>query len=108
MKQMSDANEKELSVFGFAKGMRAGLITFILSLQTVAIVYLFIALSKSNSEKQELQAKLYEKMIDFIRPTRDKMEETIKRVDTAVVKVTETALATDSLNNSRSLNQKSK
>ena len=93
-----DANEKELSVFGFAKGMRAGLITFILSLQTIAIIYLFIALSKSESQKQELQAKLYEKMIDFIRPTRDKMDEAVDKVNRVTDQVSETAQFTDSLN----------
>lgn len=102
---MSDANEKELTVFGFAKGMRAGFVTFIMSMEAIAIIYLFIAFRQSETDKQQLQAKLYEKMIDYIRPTRDKLEEAAKKVDTAVVKVNNSVELTDSLNNSLIDNQ---
>lgn len=76
----TNANDKELTVFGFSKGMRAGLITFFLALQTMAIIYLFFSLGKANDKKDAIQekerqnqAELYEKMIEYLAPTKAKM-----------------------------------
>lgn len=99
-----DANEKELTTWGFTKGFRTGLITFILALQTTAIVYLFVAFSRSEREKQQLQAKLYDKMIDYIRPTRDKMEKAADTVVTAATRAIEVSQKVDSISNNK-LNQ---
>ncbi len=95
-----DANEKELTTWGFTKGFRTGLITFILALQTSAIIYLYI--DKGNSDKKTIdtQAKLYQQMIDYMRPTKERMDNVVEKVDTAATRVLEVSNKVDSgLNN---------
>jgi len=82
-KLMIDANDKELTVFGFAKGYRAGLITFMLAAQSIAIVSLFFLVVESKNQNQILQAKLYEKMIEYMKPTKDKMNKAADKVITS-------------------------
>lgn len=94
---MSDANEKELSVFGFAKGMRAGLVTFILSLLIGSNIYLFIALENAKEKTLQIQANGYEKMIEYMKPTKDLMTDVAKKVDTAATKAIASSDRVDSV-----------
>ncbi|WP_285055133.1 hypothetical protein [Pedobacter ginsengisoli] len=96
-----DANEKELTTWGITKGLRTGFITFLFALQMSAIITLFVLYYRSEREKNELQAKLYEKMIDYLRPTRDKMENAADTVVTAATKVIEVSQKVDSLSKNK-------
>ena len=94
-----DANEKELTTWGFTKGFRTGFITFILALQTTAIVFLYIDNSQSKDNELMRQEKLYEKMIDYMKPTKDKMESVADKVDTAASRAIQVSNKVDSLSN---------
>jgi hypothetical protein len=108
-----DANEKELTTWGFTKGFRTGLITFILALQTSAIVYLYIdkgqvekEKSQTEKEKFESQARLYEQMIEYLRPTKDRMENMVQKVDTVATIVLASANKVDSISNVKTIKKK--
>jgi len=77
---MSDANDKEMTVFGLAKGMRGGLITFIMAGQWIAIVVLFYLVIGAKDDKADSQAAVYEKMIEYIKPTKEKMNQAAEKV----------------------------
>jgi hypothetical protein len=101
-----DANEKELSVWGFAGGLRTGLITFILALLIMSNIYLYIDRARadkekalSEAEKLILQEKLYERMIQYIKPTTDRMNTVADKVDTAATRAINSANAVDSITN---------
>lgn len=100
---MSNENEKELDTWGFTKGLRTGLITFILGSMMCAIVYLFFQYSSSEKESKLMQKELYEKMLQRVD---EKMEQPVKaindvvsKVDTAAQKATAAAGKVDSLAN---------
>jgi hypothetical protein len=104
-----DANEKELSVWGFAGGLRTGLITFILALLIMSNIYLYIDRARADKEKAlseadklKLQKELYERMIQYIKPTTDRMNTVADRVDTAASRVINSANVVDSITNKNS------
>lgn len=108
-----DANEKELTTWGFTKGFRTGLISFILALQTSAIVYLYIdkgqterEKSQTEKEKIELQAKLYEQMIEYMRPTKERMDNVVEKVDTVATRVLEVTNNVDSESKVRTIKKR--
>jgi len=99
-----DANDKELTVWGFAKGMRTGLMTFFLAAQMMAIIYLYVDRARadkekamSEAEKLIIQGKLYEQMIEYIKPTRDKMDGAAEKVDKAATVAIAASAKMDSL-----------
>ncbi|WP_316743431.1 hypothetical protein [Pedobacter antarcticus] len=83
---MSNANDKELTVFGFSKGMRAGLVTFIMAIEAIGLVYLFFAYQKSEADNRKNQQRIYEQMIDYMKPARDQMYNAASKVDTAATR----------------------
>jgi hypothetical protein len=106
-----DANENELSVWGFTKGLRTGLITFILALLITAVIYLYVDKAKSEAraeekqrlseaQKLQMQKELYEQMIEYLKPTKDRMNTVADKVDTAVTRAINSADRVDSLTNS--------
>lgn len=96
---MADANEKEFNVFGIAKGMRAGLITFLLAIQMMAIIYLYVDKNQTEKEKYDDQAKRYQEMINFLQPAKDHMNAAAARVDTAAARAISSSQTVDSLTN---------
>lgn len=94
-----DANEKELTVWGFTKGLRTGLITFLLALLIMSNIYLFSVVQQTQKEKYEDQAKRYQDMINFLQPAKDHMNDVANKVDTAATRVISTSDKVDSLTN---------
>lgn len=85
---MPERNDQELKTFGFIKNwMRSGLITAILSLQTIAIIYLFMQNSKLNDRLVEKQDELYRRTIEYLREPVQKMNNAAEKVDTISTKV---------------------
>jgi hypothetical protein len=94
-----DANDKELTVLGFAKGMRAGLVTFMLALQTAGIIYLFTVVLQTQKEKYDDQAQRYKDMINFLQPAKDHMNAAADKVNTAADRAIVSSNTVDSLTN---------
>lgn len=99
-----DPNEKELTVWGFAGGLRTGLITFILALLIMSNIYLYIDRARADKEKAlseadklKMQEKLYEQMIEYIKPANDRMNNVVNKVETAASKAITTSEKVDSL-----------
>jgi hypothetical protein len=101
---MGDANEKELTTFGFTKNLRAGLITALFSVLLTSVAFLYREISKAKDRELENQKVLYEKMIDYIDPAKKKLEEAAKKADTVLVQAQASIVTTDSLNNIKSQN----
>jgi hypothetical protein len=95
----TDANEKELSVWGFTKGLRTGLITFIMAIQMMAIIYLYVDKNQTEREKYDDQAKRYQEMIKFLQPAKDHLNAAAARVDTAAARAISSSQTVDSLTN---------
>jgi len=111
---MSDNNEKELTTWGFTKGMRTGLITFLLGSMMAAIVFLFVDGKKSDrqSEKDKIaiQKELYEKMIQMMDKKMEQpvkaINDVVKKVDTAAGKAIAASITVDSLSTQYIKNKK--
>lgn len=98
---MTEINEKELSVWGFTKGLRTGFITFLIAVMMMSIGYLFYTVMKSEREKVAMQKELYELVIKRIdtqleAPIKNINNVTIK-ADTAATKAISAANKVDSL-----------
>jgi predicted lipid-binding transport protein (Tim44 family) len=87
-----DANEKELTTWGIAGGLRTGFITFMFALLIMCVIYLFIAL-------QQLQNQRYEDMVKFLQPAKDHMNEAAEKASTAADRAISTSDKVDSLTN---------
>lgn len=97
---MENKTEKEFKTLlpGLTNNLRTGFVTAIIAIQFCAIVYLFIAFTEAKNERSELQAKLYQQMIDYLKPTKDKLEESAENVNQVVEKAKTSLVISDSLN----------
>ncbi|MNL62257.1 hypothetical protein D3C87_1862630 [compost metagenome] len=68
-----------------------------------AIVYLFILVVKLQNQKEEMQAKLYEKMIDYLQPTKERLNNVADKADTAAERVIEATRVIEEKNNKDSI-----
>ncbi|MFD2163671.1 hypothetical protein ACFSJU_14775 [Paradesertivirga mongoliensis] len=92
MKNMpGSAQENEFNVFHIPKWLRSGIMIGFLSISLISNWFLYNKVDRLYTEKDKMQEKLYEKMIDYVNPTLQKMdrasnkaEETTVRVDSAL------------------------
>jgi len=82
------STEKELSFLGFVTaGWRRGLITFLLALQTLAIIWLYIDKNDTEARSRAYQEKLNDRLLDQVLPVAKKMERAADTVGAAAAKV---------------------
>jgi hypothetical protein len=94
-----DNNEKEAAFFGFTKSMRTGFFTAILGFSFVLNVYLFSEIKDLQIDKVQMQEKLYERVIETLRPTVQKMNNVADKVDTVADQASNAASKVDSVSN---------
>lgn len=98
-----DNNQIEADFFGITKKLRTGFFTAILGLSLSANAYFFYSSLKSakeeSKEKLEMQEKLYERVIETLRPTVQKMNNVADKVDTVADQASNAASKVDSVSN---------
>lgn len=94
-----DNNEKEAAYFGFTKSMRTGFFTAILGFSFALNVYLLTKIEDLQVDKVELQEKLYERVIESLKPTVQKMNSVTDKVDTVADQASSAASKVDSVSN---------
>ena len=92
-------NEQEANFFGMTKSLRQGFFTAILGLSLAVNVFFYIDNKRTDKEKLEMQEKMYERVIQSLAPTVNKMNNAVEKVDTAVINVSNSALKVDSVTN---------
>ncbi|MNL29834.1 hypothetical protein D3C87_1515350 [compost metagenome] len=105
---MIDETEREFKTLlpGITGKLRTGFVTAIMGIMLCAIVFLFMLVIQLYRQNAQMQAKMLEKMIDYLEPTKDKLNYAADKADTAaerVIKVTkdiEEKNSTDSVNRS--------
>jgi sensor domain CHASE-containing protein len=97
---MTNQTEKEFKTLlpGLTDKLRTGFVTAIIAIQFCAIVYLFVAVIQAKNERSELQAKLYQQMIEYIQPAKEKLEASTEKIDKVVEKANTSLDISDSLN----------
>lgn len=82
MTAQASPNEREFKAFGFITSkMRSGFLTAVVSLQAIAIVWLFTLLMEAKRDNERMQSKLYEKMINYLKPPVEHLNQAATRVD---------------------------
>ena len=101
-----DPNERELTTWGIAGGLRSGFITFILALLIMAVVYLYIDKSRSDrriyddqERRRQDQERLYKEMIEYMRPEKERLNYAVDTVIKASTRAIESSERLDSLSN---------
>lgn len=102
---MLNETEKEFKTLmpGLTDRLRTGFVTAIIAMLLCAVIYLFILVIKLQNQKEEMQAKLYEQMIDYLRPTKDRLNNVADKADTAATRVIEAAKSIEVTNTKDSL-----
>lgn len=104
---MTTAQEKEFNVFGFTRSLRRGLIVALISIQMVAIAYLYLDKSRSEAKERARMEKQYDELLERVLPTVKRMNEVATKVDTVADRAGAAASKVDSISNAIS-NQKSR
>lgn len=96
---MTTAQEKEFNVFGFTRSLRRGLVVTLISIQMVAIVYLYADKSRAEEREKARMEKQYDELLKRVLPTVNRMNEVAEKVDTVADRAGAAALKVDSISN---------